>query len=89
MVDAFVRGARFVQENPDETAAIAADYIGIGPDIVREALRNNQPNLDAIRNQAAMDQVLSLMSDLDYIGRPPENYLDLSFLDTAQAAAVS
>ena len=89
MVGAFVRGAHFVQEHPDEAATIAADYIGIAPHIVREALRHNQPDVDAIRNQAAMDQVLSLMSELDYIQRPPENYLDLSFLDKAQAAAVA
>lgn len=89
MVGAFLRGVRFVQTDPDESAAIAADYIGVAAHFVRDALRRNQPDIDAIRNQAAMDSVLALMQDLDYVQRPPQNYLDLSFLDTAQANAVA
>jgi NitT/TauT family transport system substrate-binding protein len=87
MVDAFARGAQFTQQHPDEAAAIAADYIGMNPTFIRAALRHNVPNLNAIRNQEAMNQILSLMRELGYVRRQPQNYLDLSFLDKAQAAA--
>ncbi|MFI5165672.1 MAG: ABC transporter substrate-binding protein [Thermoanaerobaculales bacterium] len=83
VVDAFARGARFVSEHPDEAAEIAAGYIGINVRFIRESLRRNQPNLDAIRNQAAMNQILALMQQLGYIGKQPQNYLDLRFLDAA------
>lgn len=83
VVNAFVRGARFVREQPDEAAEIAAGYIGINPRFIREALRANQPNLDAIRNQPVMNQVLSLMQRLGYIQKLPQNYSDLHFLDVA------
>jgi ABC-type nitrate/sulfonate/bicarbonate transport system substrate-binding protein len=83
VVDAFARGARFVSEHPDEAAEIAAGYIGINVRFIRESLRRNQPNLDAIRNQAVMNQILALMQRLGYIREQPQNYLDLRFLDAA------
>ncbi len=87
VVNAFVRGAQFVRQHPDQAAAIAADYIGMNPTFIRQALQHNWPNVDAIRNREAMDQVLSLMRQLGYLKRPPQNFMDLSFLDAAQAAA--
>jgi ABC-type nitrate/sulfonate/bicarbonate transport system substrate-binding protein len=83
VVDGFSRGARFVSEHPDEAAEIAAGYIGINVRFIRESLRRNQPNLDAIRNQAVMNQILALMQRLGYIREQPQNYLDLRFLDAA------
>ena len=85
--DAFVRGAHFVQEMPDEAAEIAAEYIGMNPVFIREALRKNLPNLDALRNQEAMDHVLTLMQTLGYVDGRPQHFMNLSFLDTAQAAS--
>jgi NitT/TauT family transport system substrate-binding protein len=81
MVSAYVRGARFVQDSPDESAQIAAQYIGIGPQLIRKALEVNRPDPDAIRNETAMDQVIRLMIERGYIERPPTGYRNLSFLD--------
>ncbi len=83
VVDAFVRGARFVHEQPDEAAKIAAGYIGINARFIREALHRTPHDLDAIRNHAAMDQILALMQRLGYIKKQPLNYSDLRLLDAA------
>jgi len=85
MVGAYMRGAQFAETNRDEAAEISAKYIGLSAKIIRKALDANRPNPDAIRNQAAMDQVIGLMIERGYIGRPPSGYKDLSFLDKAEA----
>jgi ABC-type nitrate/sulfonate/bicarbonate transport system substrate-binding protein len=85
VVQAYVRGARFVDKNPDETAEIAYRYIGVHPKFIREALARNKPNVDAIRNEEAMEHVLSLMIKLGYIKNKPRDYKDLSFLDQTRS----
>ena len=87
MVGAYMRGARFADTNRDESAEIAEKYIGISAEIIRKALDANRPNPDAIRNQAAMDQVIGLMIQRGYIDKVPSGYKDLSFLDKAEASA--
>ncbi len=89
VVDAFARGARFVREQPDEAADIAAPYIGMNAEFIREALKRNLPDLNALRNTAAMDHVMTLMQELGYVSRRPQHFLNLSFLDKAQAAAAT
>jgi ABC-type nitrate/sulfonate/bicarbonate transport system substrate-binding protein len=86
MVSAYMRGAKFAETNRDEAAEIAENYIGISGEIIRKALDANRPNPDAIRNQAAMDQVIDLMIQRGYIDKVPSGYKDLSFLDKAEAA---
>ena len=88
-VRAFVRGAQFVRRQPDRAAEIASRYIGIHPRFIRAALDRNQPNLDALRNQAAMKQILQLMAELGYVEGEPAGFTDLSFLDAAQAGLAS
>ena len=88
MVGAYMRGARFAKTNREELARIAAKYIGLSAEIIRKALDVNSPNPDAIRNQAAMDQVIDLMIQRGYIDRAPTGYKDLSFLDAAEAATM-
>ena len=83
VVNAFVRGAKFVLEKPEETAEIAFRHIGVNPHFIHEALLRNRPHIDAIRNKTAMDKVLSLMIQLGYIKKHPSDYTDLSFLDKA------
>ncbi|MBI3596721.1 MAG: ABC transporter substrate-binding protein [Nitrospirae bacterium] len=83
VVRAFVRAARFVHENPEESAEIAHRYIGVHSRFIRQALERNRPHVDAIRNQDAMDRVLSLMMKLGYIQKMPSDYKDLSFLNKA------
>ena len=88
MVGAYMRGARFAETNREESARIAAKYIGLSAEIIRKALDVNRPNPDAIRNQDAMDQVIDLMIQRGYIDRAPTGYKDLSFLDEAEAATM-
>jgi ABC-type nitrate/sulfonate/bicarbonate transport system substrate-binding protein len=81
MVSAYLRAAQFLETSLDESAEIAAKYIGLSAEIIRKALKVNRPNVNAIRNQAAMDQVIALMMKRGYIDRPPTQYKDLSFMD--------
>jgi ABC-type nitrate/sulfonate/bicarbonate transport system substrate-binding protein len=85
VVTAFVRGAEYVRRYPEEAADIAHPYIGISPKLIHQALLRNQPSVNAIRNQAAMDSILSLMVKLGYIAKVPSNYMDLRFLDAVAA----
>ena len=85
IVNAFVRGAKFVHENPEEAAEIAYRHIGVNPRFIHQALLRNRPNVDAVRNQKAMDNILALMIQLGYIKKHPSDYKDLSFLDKATA----
>lgn len=85
VVNAFVRGANFLQDYPEECADIAAYYIGINARYIRHALHVNRPNPEAIRNKGAMDAVLSLMVKLGYIKKIPNDYIDVTFLDTVTA----
>ena len=87
VVRAFIRGARDVAEEPAEAARIAATYIGVAATFIEQSLRRNAPDVDAIRNGAAVEGVLSLMQELGYIDRPPPDFIDLSFLDAAAAQA--
>ncbi len=80
VVAAFVEGARFVDECPDEAAVLAEPYIGIGARFIREALEHNRPSVDALSNTAAIEAVLSLMLELGYVERRPLRYVDVSML---------
>jgi NitT/TauT family transport system substrate-binding protein len=84
VVNAYVEACTFVSDNPDQAAEIGAPFIGVSPDIVRRALRANRPDVNAIRNVEAMQQVLGLMQKLGYIREIPRHYVDLRFLDRAQ-----
>jgi NitT/TauT family transport system substrate-binding protein len=81
VVRAFVRGWRFVQAHPEETAEIAFRYIGVNPRFIHRALLRNQPDVAAVRNAQARENVLALMKKLGYIKKLPSDYVDLTFLD--------
>jgi ABC-type nitrate/sulfonate/bicarbonate transport system substrate-binding protein len=83
VVRAFVRGIKFVNEGPDESARIASRYIGINTGFIRKALNVNRPDMNAVRNNGAMERVLSLMMKLGYIRQIPTHFSDLTFLDKA------
>jgi ABC-type nitrate/sulfonate/bicarbonate transport system substrate-binding protein len=85
VVRAFVRGHQFVREAPDASAACAARYIGVDAQVIRAALRCNRPDLNALRNHQAMEQVLTLMIDMGYLDHMPAGYSDLRFLDRVAA----
>lgn len=84
-VNAFARGVRFVEESPEESATIAADYIGVNAKFILAALKKNRPNIDAIRNHEAMASIMTLMQKLGYVDRKPEQFSDLTFLDRVTA----
>jgi len=81
MVKAFVRGHEYVKQNPDEVCDIARKYIGVNPGFIRAALKNNHPDIDAIRSEESMNKILSLMIKLGYIKKMPSNYLTLEYVD--------
>jgi ABC-type nitrate/sulfonate/bicarbonate transport system substrate-binding protein len=83
MVRAFVRGAGFVRDEPEQTAEIAARRIGVHERFIVEALRHNKPDVDAIRHDDAIRDVLSLMVGLGYLDNPETSFADLTFLDRA------
>jgi ABC-type nitrate/sulfonate/bicarbonate transport system substrate-binding protein len=83
VVRGFARGARFVHEQPSESALIASAYIGVHESFIEQALARNQPDVDAIRSKAAMERVISLMMRLGYLQQPPSRFVDLTFLDRA------
>jgi ABC-type nitrate/sulfonate/bicarbonate transport system substrate-binding protein len=86
VVRAYTRGASFVREEPREAAAIASRFIGVHESFIEQALARNRPDVDAVRNEAAMEQILSAMVSLGYVENAPSDFLDLSFLErTAQA----
>lgn len=86
VVRAYVKGADFVKENPDESSQIASKFIGISADIIRKSLDANRPNVDSLRNTEAMNKIIDLMKQLGYVEEDSSQYLDLSFLDEVRAA---
>lgn len=85
-VRAFVRGVDSVREDPSQAAEIASRYIGVNERFIDHALQRNRPDANAIRNQEAMEAVLSLMVRLGYIDSVPSGFSDLSFLDRTAAS---
>jgi len=85
VVNAYVKAVDYVRLNQDETAEIAASFIGVNARMVKRALASNLPHADAIRNAGSMDQILQLMKKLHYVDHIPEGFSDLRFLDHAQA----
>ena len=82
VVTAYVRGADFVGACPDEAAPIAARFIGVSTQIVRRALRCNRPQVRALHNTSAMDQILDLMVELKYLAERPSGFAELGILES-------
>lgn len=83
VVVAYVRAAEHVHADPADAAEIAARYIGVSAAILRRALSANAPNVRALHNTEAMEQVLTLMDDLGYLDGRPEGFSELGFLEEA------
>jgi ABC-type nitrate/sulfonate/bicarbonate transport system substrate-binding protein len=86
VVGAFVRGAQYAREEAGVAAEVAAGYIGVAEQFIEEALKHHPPDVDAVRNTAAIDQILSLMVSLGYIETSAPDFTDLSFLDRVAQA---
>ena len=86
VVGAFVGGAQHVHAHPDDAAGIAGRYIGVGGEVCRRAFDSNRPNVRALHNTEAMDQVLDLMLELGYLAEKPKDFTDLRFVDELLAA---
>ncbi|WP_161490781.1 ABC transporter substrate-binding protein [Methanonatronarchaeum thermophilum] len=83
VLKALIRGETFVQENPDEASKMSRKYIGIAPEVTREALKYNQPRLDIRDSVDSMKQITSMMKNLGYIDQIPEKYFDFSIYEEA------
>ena len=84
VVRAFVAGAQHVHAQPDDAAAIASRYIGVGADVCRRAFDANRPDVRALHQHEAMDHVLDLMLELGYLTEKPKDFTDLRFVDELQ-----
>lgn len=84
-VNAFVAATDFVNTHPADAAAMAHRYIGVNPEHIEKALGNNRPNVNAVRHQRVMDELVDMMLDLGYLEKSPTGYCDLRFLDHAQS----
>jgi NitT/TauT family transport system substrate-binding protein len=87
VVRGYVRGAASVRDDPDAAAEVASRYIGIDPGFIRRALERNRPDVHALRNHAAVSDILALMAELGYVEAEPSDFMDLSFLDAVAAPA--
>ncbi len=87
VVNAYAAATTYVHNHPTEAAATGAPVIGVHPDILLKSLDANRPDINAVRNTGAMDQILKLMLELGYVDEIPRDYSDLSFLDRAQQCA--
>lgn len=81
VVNAFVQGAVYSCDHTADAASVASKYIGVSPEIITRAFAANRPNVRALYNLEAMDQVLDLMLDLGYVKQKPTGFADLRFLD--------
>lgn len=79
-VTAFRRGADVVNSDPAQAAAISSPYIGVHERFVHTAAQINPPNVKALYNESAINDILALMTELGYLQRPPKCFLDLRFL---------
>ena len=81
VVEGFVRGAGFIESDTGRAAEIGARYVGVSAENMVKALAHNRPNVHAIANHEAIEGMLSVMLELGYIDRLPEDYIDLGFLE--------
>ena len=72
-----------VAETADEAAAIAARFIGIDTGFIRKALDRNRPEVTAIRNAHAVEEILGLMRRLGYMNAQPGDIFEFGFLEQA------
>ncbi|MEO2031077.1 MAG: ABC transporter substrate-binding protein [Planctomycetaceae bacterium] len=83
MVGAYLRAANFIDEQPDVASAIAGKYIGVDAKYIRKALQNNRPDVTAIQNTQAMEDVIELMMARQYLSRKPDEFAVTRFLEQA------
>jgi len=79
VVAAYVRAGEWTNQAPDEAAEIGGAYMGIGPAFVRAALKHNRPNVEALDNLDAMNNILDFMKDLGYVAQRPTDYAELKY----------
>jgi ABC-type nitrate/sulfonate/bicarbonate transport system substrate-binding protein len=77
---AFVQGAEWTSQQPAEAAIIGAGYIGVSGQFIHAALAQNRPNIEALFNEGAMEQILELMLQLGYLKSRPADFMELSYL---------
>ncbi|RZN61857.1 MAG: ABC transporter substrate-binding protein [Methanonatronarchaeia archaeon] len=80
---ALIKAESFVEENPDEASRMSRKYIGVAPEVTREALRHNQPRLDIRNSVESMSEITGMMKELGYIDSVPEKYYDFTVYEEA------
>lgn len=82
---AILKAETFCNKEPEEAAKISSKYIGISAEIIRDALRYNQPRIDITGSIDAMMRVAGLMKELGYIKKIPQDFYNFELLKKAKA----
>lgn len=82
---ALLKAEEFCNREPDEAARISSRFIGIRADIIRDALKSNQPRIDITHSIGAMMKIVELMKDVGYIETIPEDYYNFELLNDAMS----
>ena len=81
MVSAYLRAALYIEDHPMESSEIASKFIGVHAKYIQKALENNRPDVTAIKNTEAMNKVIDLMLERNYLKARPTDFKDCRFLD--------
>ncbi|MDI6902684.1 MAG: ABC transporter substrate-binding protein [Methanocellales archaeon] len=84
-IKAILKADEFCNKEPEEAAKISSRYIGISAEIIREALRYNQPRIDITGSIDIMMRVAGLMKELGYIKTIPKDFCNFELLKKAKA----
>ncbi|MDD2666503.1 MAG: ABC transporter substrate-binding protein [Methanocellales archaeon] len=84
-IKAILKAEEFCHEEQEEAAKISSKYIGISSEIVREALRYNQPHTDITGSIEVMTGIVRLMKELGYIESISKEFYDFELLKEAKA----
>ncbi len=84
-IKAILKAEKFCHKEPEEAAKISSRYIGISADIVREALKYNQPRTDITGSIDVMMQIVRLMKDLGYIKNTSQEFYNFELLKKAKS----
>ena len=82
---AILKAEEFCNKEAAEAAEISSKYTGISAEIIRDALKHNQPHVDITGSVDAMMQIVRLMKELRYIKTMPQDFYNFELLKKAMA----
>ncbi len=82
---AILKAEEFCNKEAVEAAEISSKYTGISAEIIREALKYNQPRIDITGSIDAMMRIVRLMKELRYIETMSQDFYNFELLKKAIA----